>query len=490
MPDEPTNTDPIERISESLAGALERVSQTINEGQEAQTEALRSLLDERLPKTPDPDDVTPGEPAESDEHPGRGPDPTDRMRDAYTAGLGGVRPYTRADFELAMMIVDGAKKLSRRPVELKMPEEFMNAARWHIFEHPDLPPPRVYDGGEYSKARAMDAQETGFGLELIGAQYATEMWNAARNRDNIVGSIPAVPMSQATRIVPIDGALPEMLFVSENTSASSSEYTTSKTASSNLTQTAKKFTIHQIWSAELEEDSVIDFVPFLRDKLNESATQHLGSALYNGDTTNAATGNINSDDADPDDTKHYLAWDGIRHYWLVTTTAQGKDMAAALDLAEINVARGKLNGADDDIDAAVGNINWGADPRALRLVMDWSTYMAMLDADKVTTVDKYGDNATVLTGELGNYAGIPIISPSYATKTEDDGKASTTETNNTKGQITLFNPRGFLQGVRREQQLFFDRIPGRDQFRFELYTRRAFNRWGANVASGIYDITV
>ena len=164
--------------------------------------------------------------------------------------------------------------------------------------------------------------------------------------------------------------------------------------------------------------------------------------------------------------------------------------AAALDLAEINVARGKLNGADDDIDAAVGNINWGTNPRELRLVMDWSTYMAMLDADKVTTVDKYGDNATVLTGELGNYAGIPIISPSYATKTEADGKASGTESNNTKGQITLFNPNGFLQGVRREQQLFFDRIPGRDQFRFELYTRRALNRWGANVAAGIRDITV
>ena len=212
--------------------------------------------------------------------------------------------------------------------------------------------------------------------------------------------------------------------------------------------------------------------------------------MLNGDDTNAGTGNINLDDATPDDTKHYLAYDGIRHYWLVTTTAQGKDMAAALDIKEINVARGKLNGGDDDVDNLIKNINWGRDPRELLMVMDWGTYMALLDADKVVTVDKYGPQATVVTGELGNLWGIPIISPSYAVKTEADGKQSTTEASNTKGQITLFNPNGWLAGVRRDVQLFFDRIQRTDQFLFELYTRRAFTRFGGNVAAGIYDITL
>ena len=240
----------------------------------------------------------------------------------------------------------------------------------------------------------------------------------------------------------------------------------------------------------MEEDSIIAFTPFLRDKLNMSAAQYLGSAYLNGDDTNAGTGNINLDDANQDDTKHYLAWDGIRHYWLVTATGQGKDMAAALDFKEINVARGKLNGGDDDIDNAVKNINWGLNTQDLLLVADWDTYMAMLDGDKVTTVDKYGAAATIVTGELGRVWGIPIISPSYASKTEADGKASTTETSNTRGQITVFNPMGFLGGVRRDVQLFFDRIQRTDQFLFELYTRRAFTRFGGNVAAGIYNIVL
>jgi len=44
--------------------------------------------------------------------------------------------------------------------------------------------------------------------------------------------------------------------------------------------------------------------------------------------------------------------------------------------------------------------------------------------------------------------------------------------------------------VRRDVQLFFDRIQRTDQFLFELYTRRAFTRFGGNVASGIYNVTV
>ena len=165
-------------------------------------------------------------------------------------------------------------------------------------------------------------------------------------------------------------------------------------------------------------------------------------------------------------------------------------MAAALDFKEVNVARGKLNGTDDDVDAAVGNINWGRNARELLLVCDWDTYMAMLDGDKVTTVDKYGAQATIVSGELANVYGIPIVSPGYAIKTEADGKASTTEASNTKGQITIFNPAGWLGGVRRDVQLFFDRIQRTDQYLFELYTRRAFTRFGGNVSSGIYNISL
>ena len=415
----------------------------------------------------------------------------------------------RSYYELAMMIFGGTHRLSSNPLRLYPPVDLVRGWARHIERNApivcdgDGNPIRDADGTirrlngaplvaaiENREQRAMDSAETGFGLELIGAQYVRDLWMAARNMDSLVGDIRTIPMTDPVSYVPIDGDMAEMLFVGESTSASATAYTTTKTGSGRVTLTAKKFTIQQVWSAELDEDSIIAYTPFLREKLAMSAAMHLGSAYYNGDTTNAGTGNINLDDADPADTKHYLAWDGIRHYWLVDATGQGKDMAAALDPHEIDVARGKLNGGDDDVDNLLKNINWGLDPRSLRIVCDWDTYMAMLDIDDVKTVDKYGPQATVLTGELASYRGIPIIAPAYASKTEADGKASTTEASNTKGQITVFAPAGFLGGVRREVQLFFDRIQRTDQFLFELYTRRAFTRFGANTAAGIYNITL
>ena len=424
---------------------------------------------------------------------------TDTMRDPFTREWWNPRLSERenilairANFETAKMI-QGASRSMRNPTNLTFRDQFEDAARFHIHEDPRTERVLVVEGFDsrgLPRTRAMDSAETGYGLELIGVEYATQLWQAARNLDALVGDIRTVPMATSTMKVPIDGNVPEMVLASENTAASNTLPTTQKTPSNNVTLTAKKFAIYQVWSAELEEDSVIAFVPFLRDMLAMSAAVHLGSAYLNGDTTDAGAGNINLDDANPADTKHYLAWDGIRHDWLVTTTGNGVNMAAALDPAKINVARGKLNGGDDDVDNAITNINWGLNPRNLRLVMDWDTYLSLLDADKVTTVDKYGPAATVVTGELGNYNGIPIITPPYASKTEADGKASTTEASNTKGQITLFAPAAYLGGERRGIQMFMDRIQGRGQFLIELYTRRAFTRFGTNGSAGIYNISL
>lgn len=417
-----------------------------------------------------------------------------------------VDDWSRADYELAMTLFEQTQQISRGPglrERVTPSEQFIRAYNERVFDDPDSPPPSYTDGnGNVVRqfepwptspnewhARAADTAESGNGLEFIGAQYVRELWTAARQADALVQRIRTIPLTDATATLPTDGALPEMLFVGESTADDATAYGVSSAPTANRTLTAKKFTIQQLWSGELNEDSIIAYVPFLRQLLNESAAQHLGSAMYNGDTTNAGTGNINSDDADPADTKHYLAWDGIRHYVLVDATGQGKSMAGALDPKELWRARGKLaiNSADD-VDAAVGNINWGLNARELLLIADFDTFMEMHDIEGVRTVDEYGAAATVVTGELGSVNGIPIISPGYASRTEADGKASGTAANNVKGQIMITNPRAWVRGQRRDTQVFFDRVQRTDQFLLELYTRQSFNRFGGNVAAGIYNI--
>ena len=463
---EPSQEDAISRIEAAVSGLVEREA-----AQSQDTERRLGEVVDRLSQ------AAPSTPSKI----------TSDVR-VHIADRFDMLDYTRGDFELAMMMFDATKHITR-PINLEAPEDLRKAWQYHVFEA-EGPRPGVVDPKSGRFVRAMDTAESGFGLELVGQQYVQDLWQAAKNDDAIVSAIRQIPMTFPTTFLPIDGDIPEMHFVGESTTQNESNLTTSKVASNRRQLDAKKFTIQAIWSAELDEDSIIAFVPFLREQLNRSATQHLGSAIYNGDTETGGSGNVNKDDGAPAATKHYLAFDGVRHYFLVQSSGQGKDMAGTLDTAEIWKARGRLNGADDDIDAALKTVNWGKNPRELLLVCDYDTFMNLHDQDEVITVDKYGPQATAVTGELGSFHGIPVVSPSYASKTEADGKASDTEGNNSKGQITIFNPKAWTLGVRRDVQMFADRIQRTDQLLIELYLRVGLNRFGDNVAAGIYNITV
>jgi HK97 family phage prohead protease/HK97 family phage major capsid protein len=52
---------------------------------------------------------------------------------------------------------------------------------------------------------------------------------------------------------------------------------------------------------------------------------------------------------------------------------------------------------------------WGMNPADLVCFVSQAQYYSLVTDSDVTTVDKYGDNATILTGELGKLWGIPLI---------------------------------------------------------------------------------
>lgn len=328
---------------------------------------------------------------------------------------------------------------------------------------------------------AMDTSESGYGSELVGNQYVGELWEGARRMSRVFGLIEQFPMTDATAFLPVEADIPEMLLVSESTGSSASNYSTTKTGSNRVQVDAKKFVIHQMWSGEMEEDSLIPYIPFLRRQQAVSLGHYSDSLVLNGDTTNAATGNINLDDADPADTKHYLAFDGIRHAGLVDNTGNSKNVAGAISLNEFKASRGRM------IDTTYLH-DWGhpIDPNDLVYVADPETADAVSFLDEVLTVDKYGAQATVLTGEQSKVLGHPLVSSIALSKTEADGKVSTTGSNNTKGQIVAFNRRGFVTGIRRRLQVETERLPATDQTRIVLSTRVGFGRFTpTGAASGI-----
>lgn len=331
--------------------------------------------------------------------------------------------------------------------------------------------------------RAMDTAESGFGSQLIGAQYVHDLWEAPRRLGRVAPLINTFEMTDPVAYLPVESSLPELLTVSESTLNNSSNYPTVKTGSNRVQVDAKKFVIHQMWSGEMEEDSIIPFVPFLRMQAANSLAHYLDSLVLNGDNTNAATGNINLDDADPADTKHYLAYDGIRHAALVDNTANAQDVGGtAYTYDHFLKIKAKM------IDYA-NLMDWGhpVSPEDLVYVCDPESSDSISALDEVLTVDKYGPGATVLNGELARIAGRhPLVSSIAVPKTEADGKVSTTPGNNTLGQTVVFNRRGAVLGWRRRVMVETERLPATDQTRIVYSLRNGFGRFTpTGAASGI-----
>lgn len=332
--------------------------------------------------------------------------------------------------------------------------------------------------------RAMDTAESGFGQQLVGAQYVGELWEAPRKLGRVFPLVDSFEMTDPTAYLPVEVDVPEMLFVPESTANNSSNYATSKTGSQRVQVDARKFVIHQMWSGEMEEDAIIAFVPFLRRQAARSIAHYSDSLVLNGDTTNAATGNINLDDADPADTKHYLAFDGLRHAFLVDNTANGSDAAGAVTLSLLNGLRALMIDATNLVD-------WGhpTDPDDLVWFSDPFTADKIAEIDEYLTLDKYGPQATIFNGEAGRILGHRHISTIAMPRTEADGKVSTTGSNNTLGQVAAVNLMGSKVGWRRRVMVETERLPATDQTRIVYSLRLGFGRFTpTGAASGIESV--
>jgi hypothetical protein len=247
-----------------------------------------------------------------------------------------------------------------------------------------------------------------------------------------------------------------------------------------------------MWSGEMEEDSIIPFLPFLQRQAGLSIGYYMDSLVLNGDTTNAGTGNINLDDADPADTKHYLAFDGIRHAGLVDNTNNRLDVSGAITYKQLMGQRSRM------IDRTYLH-DWGHpnDPNQLVYISDPITADRIAELDEVLTLDKYGSAATVQTGEVAKIGRHPLIGSMAMSLTEADGRVSTTGSNNTKGQVVCFNRAGLVWGWRRQVKLETERLPGSDQTRLVYTLRGGLGRFTpTGAASGIewadvlYNVTV
>jgi len=339
---------------------------------------------------------------------------------------------------------------------------------------------------------SMDTTQSGYGNQIIGAQYVRDLWMAARTESRVFALLNSFEMTDPVAYLPVEADLPEMLLYGESTSSTQSPNPSVNSGTNRVSITAQKLGFNQYWSGEMDEDSLIPFVPFLRQQLAVATAHYMDSLVLNGDTTTASTGNINLVDSTPGSTKHYLAFNGIRRVGLTDNTGNSKNANGALTYSLLKEQQKRMRN-----DTYLQDWGHPTNPADLVYVCDPDTADKAAMLDEVITVDKFGTNATVLTGQIGRVGQNALITSMAMAKTNATGNVSNTSANNTKGQVVAFNRNGFKVGYRRRVRVETWRDIRTDQNVLALYVRVGFGRYsptgaasGIDAADVLYNITV
>lgn len=215
-----------------------------------------------------------------------------------------------------------------------------------------------------------------------------------------------------------------------------------------ITFRAQKLTSRFELPEELHEDSAVDVLRLLREELMEGQEKALEISILEGDKSGALHHFTQLPDEAVGTTIASIAsescetaFDGLRKRVLAST-------GSTADAGGLKVSEPKLS----EVRKKMGK--FGVDPKPLAWVMGPMVYNDCVELDDVKTIEQYGGQATILSGELAKYNGMPIIVSEYFREDVDaTGVNSAIAANNVLGSVMLVNRKRFWCAVRRPIQV-------------------------------------
>lgn len=195
-----------------------------------------------------------------------------------------------------------------------------------------------------------------------------------------------------------------------------------------VTLTAKAHVTEMLMSKEVQEDSIIPIMPLVERRLVRALSRGREDFMVNGDTSGT-----HMDTDTTGTTNRRKAFQGLR--------AAGYLNGYTTDLSTLTFANALAQRA------AMGV--YGVAPAQLAYVTSMRGYIKLLTSgDEVITLEKYGPNATILTGELAKWGGIPVIVSEFFR--QDLASTGIYGAAQTKSGIILVHRGSQLVGVRRD----------------------------------------
>lgn len=379
------------------------------------------------------------------------------------------------------------------------------AMRFEASEGKDTPEARA----EYTKAmgpqgiKANEISQSTLALsgdEWVGVAYSSNIWELVRNPANIVGRIPSFefPPGVESVVDPLESTDPTFYKVSQaaNLSANPGGIPTATVTASNLgtanaTHVLAKFGSRQLWTGELSEDAVLPFASQLIDQIGMSASEHMESAVIDGDSDETASTNINQITGSPTGDEYWLNFDGFRKLALVTNTANSRDggVIASVDFIETVQLMG--DGGRE-----------GLDRNQVDFIITPEVHWKVLQLTDVKTRDVFS-TATIENGVLNNIYGYRVHLSAFMHKpaagldaanrylTNSAGKIDlATSGNNTLSSMLSVRWRGWRMGFRRRLTLETTRVPAADATEIVTLIRSSLKNRDNEASAISYNLTV
>jgi HK97 family phage major capsid protein len=281
--------------------------------------------------------------------------------------------------------------------------------------------------------QAMDSATAAEGLEYVPRELSASLIERVNLELRVASLFPQVQMPSQPFDIP-------GLAVSRQRTATKAQETADTgqgkfekrtPATRKITLTAIKFGAEVIVSKEMEEDSLIAVVPMIQSELVDWLSADIEDAIINGDDAAAHQDSDVTDFTDPADPR--TAWNGLR---FLTQAAQKTDASnAVLTSAMLRTNRSKMG-------------KYGVRADQLAHIIAMRSYINLLSDANVQTLEKYGPNATILSGELGRIDGAPIVVSEFVR--QDLNASGVHDGVTTTRTIALtVNRAGFLVGQRR-----------------------------------------
>jgi len=255
--------------------------------------------------------------------------------------------------------------------------------------------------------------------------------------------------------VPVQTGVTTARIIAEKTGITDTNFNTTK-----LTFNALKYGEFYCLPEELNEDSAVDFMSIGRSEIVEAQIRARETALLNGDNSGTHM------DADTDAGAADLAEKGFKGYRKLSLVNSAN--GGTVDFSGAGVTTAKL----DEMIANMGR--FGVNPRDVYFAFGSSGYNQSVTLPEVTSVDKFGPAATILTGVLAAFRGKPILVSDFI---REDLNATGVEDGITTNRTVVhaINRRRFFLGIRRPiRTRIMQDLPDQDRWLMASYQRMDF----------------